>query len=628
MLDAMRNRAGGWIAKIFITLLAASFAVWGVADVFNPRQANVLVTVGDVEITADEYRNVFNRQVRQISRQIGRSITPEMARDMGLDRQILNQLIRDAAFTAQAHNLGLAVPDRAVVSRIAANPNYQNAQGEFDPQDFRRLLVANGLSEAEFIASQRQEMLSGAISDALGSGIAPPRPLVEALWQFQSERRDAQYFEVDAGDVTIREPTEGVLREFYEENPALFEIPERREIALIHADPVELGSRVEISQEALETAYERRAGEFGTPERRAVQMIPFANAEEAAQARQRIAEGAQFLDIATEKGLSEADATLGELSRGELPDPAFAEAAFALDEGEVSQPVEGRLSTALLRVTDIIPADRQPLSEVRDDLLRQLQTERGREEVLDFYDAIEDARAGGQTFEEVAADLDLTVVTVTVDRSGVTPDGETAELPASDEVLRTAFDLDVGLEADPVSTPNDDGYVWVDVRDITPASIMSFDAARDEAREAWMQRQRSEAVLERARELKEQAESGTPLEELASQVGTTVRSATDIARGSQTEALGRDAVQALFAAPANGYAVALAEDGESAKVMRSSPVLGQPFDSNSEDVTRLAGAVEAGLNEDLTQQYVSALQSNLEVELNEDLWQRISTGRI
>jgi peptidyl-prolyl cis-trans isomerase D len=627
MLDAMRDRAGGWIAKIFITLLAASFAVWGVADVFNPRQANVLVTVGDVEITAEEYRNVFNRQLRQVSRQIGRSITPEMARDMGLDRQILNQLIRDAAFTAQAHNLGLAVPDRAIVSRIAANPSFQNAQGEFDPQDFRRLLAANGLSEAEFIASQRQEMLSGAISDALGSGIAPPRPLVEALWQFQSERRDAQYFEVDAGDVTVPAPTEGVLRQFYEENPSLFEIPERREIALIHADPVELGSRVEISEDVLETAYERRAGEFGTPERRAIQMIPFANAEEAAQARQRIAEGAQFLDIATEKGLSEDDATLGELSRGQLPDPAFAEAAFALDEGEVSQPVEGRLSTALLRVTSVIPADRQPLSEVRDDLVRQLQTERGREEVLDFYDAIEDARAGGQTFEEVAADLDLTVVTVVVDRSGVMPDGETADLPASDEVLRTAFDLDVGIEADPVST-DDDGYVWVDVRDIAPASVMSFEVARDQAQDAWMQRQRSEAVLERARELKAQAESGTPLEELARQVGTTVRSATDIARGSQTEALGRDAVQALFAAPENGFAVALAQDGESAKVMRSSPVLGQPFDSNSEDVTRLAGAVEAGLNEDLTQQYVSALQSNLDVQLNEALWQRISTGRI
>jgi peptidyl-prolyl cis-trans isomerase D len=627
MLDAMRSRAGGWIAKIFITLLAASFAVWGVADVFSPRQENVLVTVGDVEITADEYRNVFNSQLRQVSRQIGRSVTPEMARDMGLDRQILNQLIRDAAFTAQAHKLGLRVPDDAVAGRIASNPAFQDAQGQFNPQDFRRRLAASGLSEAQFVASQRQDMLSGSIADALGSGIEPPRPLVEALWQYQSERRDAQYFEVRVGDIAVPEPTEGQLREFYQENPSLFEVPERRELAIIHADPAELGTRVQISEEALEAAYERRAGEFGTPERRAIQMIPFANAEEAAAALRRIRQGTQFLDIAEEMGLSQDDATLGELTRGQLPDPAFAEVAFALDEGQVSQPVEGRLSTALLRVTEVIPADQQPLSEVRDELLRQLQTERGREEALDVYAEVEDSRAAGQTFEEIAANLDLELRIIEVDRSGVEPQGRTTDLVSRDEVLRTAFDLDIGLEADPVSTP-EDGFIWVDVRDITPATVKSFNEARDEVRAAWTERQTSQAVLDRARELKERAEAGTPMEDLAREVGTTVRSVSDVARGTQTDALDRDAVQALFAAPENGYAVALASDGGSAKVMRSSPVMGQPFDSNSQEVTQIAGAVQAGLDEDLRAQYISALQSGIDIELNEGLWQRISTGRI
>ncbi|MFW6077550.1 MAG: peptidyl-prolyl cis-trans isomerase, partial [Hyphomicrobiales bacterium] len=415
------------------------------------------------------------------------------------------------------------------------------------------------------------------------------------------------------------------LRAFYDENPDQFEVPERREIAIIHADPAELGTRVEISEEALEAAYERRAGEFGTPERRVVQMITFANSEEAAAARERIDQGEQFLDIAEEMGLSEDAATLGELTRSELPDPTFAEAAFALDAGEVSQPVEGRLSTALLRVTEVVPADQQPLSEVRDELLRQLQTERGREEALDIYAEVEDGRAAGQTFEEIAANLDLELRTVEVDRSGVDPQGRTTDLPASDEVLRTAFDLDVGLEADPVSTP-DDGFVWLDVRDIEPATVRSFDEARDEVHSAWREQQTSQAVLDRARELMEQAESGEPLEDLARQVGASVQSVTDVGRGSESEALGRSAVEALFAAPENGYAVALGSEGTSAKVMRSSPVMGQPFDSNSQEATQIAGSVESGLNEDLRAQYISALQSGLEVELNEELWQRVSTG--
>ena len=627
MLDAMRSRAGGWVAKIFIMLLAGSFAVWGVADVFTSRQGDVLVTVGDVEITAEEYRDVFNRQIRAVARQIGRSITPEQAREMGLDRQILNQLIRDAAFTAQARELGLAVPDQAVANKIASNPAFQNSQGEFNPEDFRRLLAQNGLSEGEFIASERQAMLSGAISEAVNGGIEPPQPLVQALWRYGAERRDAQYFEVRADDVAVPEPTEGQLREFYEENPSLFEVPERREIALIHADPVELGGRVEISQETVEAAYERRKEEFGTPERRAIQMIPFADAEEAGAALERIRGGASFVEIAGEKGLSEDDATLGELTKGELPDPAFAEAAFALEEGEVSEPVEGRLSTALLRVTDVIPADQQPLSEVRDDLVRQLQTERGREEVLDIYDAVEDGRAAGQSFEEIAASLDLEVRSVTVDRSGVDAEGEAVDLPAEEEVLRTAFDLDVGLEADPVST-SDDGFVWVEVRNITPAAVKPFEDARDEAVAAWKRRQTSQAVLEKARELQQQAESGTPLDELARQVGAEVQSVNDIARGSPSEGFDQPAVEALFGAPEDGYAVALARDGASAKVIKSSPVLSQPFNSNSQEAAQVAKAVQAGLGDDLTAQYITALQSSLKVELNEEMWQRISTGRL
>lgn len=627
MLDAMRSRAGGWVAKIFILLLAASFAVWGVADVFTSRQGDVLVTVGDVEITTEEYRIVFNRQVRAVGRQIGRAVTPEEARAMGLDRQILNQLIRDAAFTAQARQMGLAVPDKTIADRIAGNPAFQSPDGTFDPQDFRQLLAQNNMSEGQFIASERQAMLSGAISDALGNGLKPPQPLVQALWRYRSERRDAQFFEVGADDVTVAEPSESQLREFYEENPALFEVPERRQIAIIHADPMALGARIDISEEDLAAAYERRKEEFGTPERRVIQMIPFADAEEAAAALERIRGGAEFLDIAREKDVSEEDATLGELARDAVPDPAFAEAAFGLAEGDVSEPVEGRLSTALIRVTDIIPADQKPLSEVRDELARILQTELGRERVLDLYDEIEDGRAAGQSFEDIAANLDLELRKVEIDRTGADAQGRIVELPASEEVLRTAFDLDIGLEADPVST-GDDGFVWVDVRDIAPAAVKKLDEARDEVVAAWKRRQTSDAVLAKARELKKQAETGTSFEDLARQAGSAVEAVTDIGRGSQNEALGRAAVEALFGVPESGIAVALDAGGESAKVIKSSAVLAQPFDSSSKEATEIAEAIAAGLGDDLTAQYSAALQSSLDVEVNEALWQRVSSGQI
>jgi peptidyl-prolyl cis-trans isomerase D len=219
------------------------------------------------------------------------------------------------------------------------------------------------------------------------------------------------------------------------------------------------------------------------------------------------------------------------------------------------------------------------------------------------------------------------VRTLEVDRAGVGPDGRTTDLPARDEVLRTAFDLDVGIEADPVST-RDEGFVWVEVRDITPATVKRFEDARQDAVAAWQRRKTSEAVLERARELKQQAETGTSFQQLARDVGAEVRSVTDVRRGAATEEFDARAVAALFAAPAGGYAVSLQDDGQSAKVIKSTPVLAPPFDANSEEARSIASALQAGLGDDLTTQYTSALQSSLKVELNEALWNQLAGGRM
>ena len=35
MLEAFRNAAKGWVAKLFMGLLVLSFAIWGIKDVGN-----------------------------------------------------------------------------------------------------------------------------------------------------------------------------------------------------------------------------------------------------------------------------------------------------------------------------------------------------------------------------------------------------------------------------------------------------------------------------------------------------------------------------------------------------------------------------------------------------------------
>ena len=97
MLDALRQGAGTWVAKIFIGVLALSFAVWGISDVFTGGHAGALATVGDEKVFEQQYQSAFQRRLSALSRQFGRQLSTQQARQLGLDRQVLSQLVGQAA---------------------------------------------------------------------------------------------------------------------------------------------------------------------------------------------------------------------------------------------------------------------------------------------------------------------------------------------------------------------------------------------------------------------------------------------------------------------------------------------------------------------------------------------------
>ena len=75
MLSVLRESVGGWVAKIFIGLLALSFAVWGIADVFSGYRGTALAVVGEQEITVDEFNFAFQRSIRTLSQRLGQNLT-------------------------------------------------------------------------------------------------------------------------------------------------------------------------------------------------------------------------------------------------------------------------------------------------------------------------------------------------------------------------------------------------------------------------------------------------------------------------------------------------------------------------------------------------------------------------
>lgn len=622
MLSVLRESVGGWVAKIFIGLLALSFAVWGIADVFSGYRGTALAVVGEQEITVDEFNFAFQRSIRTLSQRLGQNLTLAQARDLNIHRQVLAELISEAALDNQITKMGLAVPDKTIANRIANNPLFQTSQGQFNRSSFQQMLASNGLTEDMFLRLEREAILRAEIAAVIDQNIDVPDAMISAVARQQNETRTARYF-VLSGDTVgdVADPSEAEQQAYYNDNKRSFTAPEFRTLTILRLEPEDVADTISISDEELRQLYDQSASEFITPATRQVQQITFPTLAEAQQARDRIADGADFIEIAKERGLKPIDYNLGVIQRSELADETIAEAAFALTEGQVSDPVQGKLSIVLVRAQSIKAEEKKTFESVREDLKKRLSLERAQEEILNLHDAVEDARAGGASLSEIGQKFDLPVIQVdAVDRSGNGPDSKpVADIPASTTVLSTAFESDVGVENDPIDTPND-GFVWVDVTEVTPQAIRPLEDVRADVIELWKTNQNREALIKRAGELIDKAKGGTDLEALARELGTTVVSSNPLKRRDTAEPLGTSAVAALFRTPENDLTFAQHPDGKSLIIMQVAKVETPQFDPNSAEAKAIRTQLTTNVGRDLFSIYVSGLQEDVGIQINEQLW--------
>ena len=93
MLRGLRKASSNWLGKTImaavVTFLVVSFAIWGIGDIFRGMTRSTVATIGSTEITGEQFRTFFNERLQQISRQIGRPLTPQQAQSIGIDQQLL-----------------------------------------------------------------------------------------------------------------------------------------------------------------------------------------------------------------------------------------------------------------------------------------------------------------------------------------------------------------------------------------------------------------------------------------------------------------------------------------------------------------------------------------------------------
>lgn len=618
MLDSLRSFAGSPLGIVVFLALIAGLLFFGLSG-FSGTSG--VAQVGQERVSAQEFSDAYNAELGTIAG----IVTPTRAWDQGLPQNVLSNLIQQAAIRDETSTMDMGLTDEGVATTIALDPFFQS-DGQFDPTVVQRIMLSQGLTEAELIDDFRESILRNQLFLAIrGDSPVLSETYRRVLAEFYSELRTIEYA-VLTSDILddSPEPTDDELLAFYEDNLDQWQIGEIRTVVLLELSPRVLADPSAIADEDIAAAYEARQV---AAETRDVSIYVFDDrgeltAAEAAAAGALALDNGQTFDDLIEAG--EIDPTsLGFVGAGGINDPAIAAAALDLQAGEM-RIVEGRAGATLVHVAEIALGDLPPIEEIADQIRQELAEERTIGTLAEIGAPIDEGREAGQTLVEVGETLGLPTLVVAFDADG--NDGVGApltDLPGGNALLTRAFEADIGTASSPISLGAPGAALWYEVLEIVEPRQLTLDEIRDRVTEAWRvesDRLRLEVLAESIAGL---LNDGVPTAEIADELGVTFLTSEALTRASQPPPqTALTALQATFAAPLGGVATVANDVGDGRVVLRVSEILTPDFDPDAELSPEVIAAAESIANE-VGFAYLNDLQDRIPITVNEDLIRQI-----
>jgi peptidyl-prolyl cis-trans isomerase D len=626
-LERLRKAAGGIIGAGFVLALIASFIIWFPAGWFHGYGAEDLITVGNIKIGPQEFMRTQEDELRAMSAQAGKSLSPQEARALGLDNRVLATLVGGAAVDMHVRSLNLGISDAALLADIMSDPNFKDATGNFNPGAFQQMLYARHLTEQGYLALLRQDNMRRQIMAVVGEVAKTPEMLVDALNRYNRETRTLRYVLVPASTAgTVPDPSDDDLKRYYDNHQSKFTHPELRKAGILAVTPETVKDQVRITDADINAAYEAKKDTLGKPEKRHVQQIPFPDHATANAAYQKIQSGTDFAAVAKDQGVSESDMDLGTVTRADLADPIVADAVFKLETNKVSEPVTGKLGgVILLRVMAIEPGQTPTLEESKPIIEKALLKERASGAISDLRDKIEDLLASGSGLSAIADKLKLNYQLLDqISRDGHKADGSAVALPAQKDLLNAIFATDVGVENDAIDA-QDNGVIWYEVLGVVPQQIKPFDQVKDEVAKDWRSEETRTKVAKYAQDLVSSLNGGKTLEDVAKDLNSEVLTSDPLKRESITVNVLPASVEQAFALPEKGYGSGPSGVEEGRIVFQVDKVT-PPEPLPPSEVDRLRQQLGLLIGQDALMAYTDALQDRYGVTVNRQALAKLVGG--
>jgi peptidyl-prolyl cis-trans isomerase D len=423
MLRFMRQQAGNWLIKVLLGAIVIVFIFWGVGSFKAQRSGRVALVNGD-QITLDEYREAYNNLIERLRNRFGNNLNEDMIKMLRVKEQALNQLISNKLLVQQAKRFKFRVSDKQLAHAILQIDAFQR-DGVFDKRIYQNVLSRLRMTPEEFEIAQKNAMLIERVTELITSSVKVSDSEVKEWIDWTHASVNIDFVRFDSDRYKDIKASDEEIKAFYEAHKENYKTDDMLKVRYLHFDPDSYGSKVSFSDQELQDYFNENQEEFKTPktvEARHILLKVDQNAapedvenvrKKALNVMKMAREGEKFDELAkkySEGPTRDRGGYLGAFKREAMVRP-FADKAFSMNAGEISEPVRTRFGWHIINVEKINEASILPFDDAKEKIQNKLIQDKAKNLAYDQAEAVSDVSFEGDDLLKSAKQRNLKILT-------------------------------------------------------------------------------------------------------------------------------------------------------------------------------------------------------------------------
>jgi peptidyl-prolyl cis-trans isomerase D len=548
MLDRMR-RHRNWL-KWSLGLVCLAFVVFYIPEFLRGSGADASTdTIARVEghdITAGEFRRTYQTQLQAYRSAYGANMSEQLLKQLGVEQQILQQMVDERAALAEADRVGIRASDEEVRQRILTMPAFQENGQFIGEQRYQQLLRMQRppMTPAEFEDNVRRGLAVEKLRASITGWLSVPDKELADEYRRRNDKvklalvsftADSFRKDVSASDAEIAS--------YFDAHKTDFKIPEKRKIRYLLVDIDALRAKITVPPADIERSYNNSIDQYKTPEQvRASHILLKTEGKDDAAVKAKAEDilkqakgGADFAELAKKYSEDDSNAKQGGdldyFGRGRMV-PEFDEVVFTMTPGQISDLVKTQYGYHIIKLVDKKASTIRTLAEVRQQIADQLAYERAQAQAADTAQALEKQISKPADLDKVAKAQGMTV-----QESGLfARDEAVLGLGASPEAAARAFEIKQGEVSGSIRTGRGLAFLTVIARQ--DPYVPKLDEVKDRVKDEVTKQKARDVSKQKAADIAAKLKTASDFEKAAKAAGVEAKTTDLLTRDSPLPDLG------------------------------------------------------------------------------------------